>query len=70
MGLDEIMKSPAQDVVDQADANASLQEPTGPKDKAIDVLQQSGRSVELTPENNKRVLRIIDLYVLPIILGM
>lgn len=40
------------------------------KDKAIELLKQTGRSVTLTPENNKTVLRKIDLRVLPVILAI
>lgn len=40
------------------------------EDKAAEVLKQSGHSVTLTHENNKRVLRKIDLTILPVILGI
>lgn len=40
------------------------------QDRAAEVLQMAGHSVELTPENNKRVLRKIDTRILPIILGI
>jgi len=40
------------------------------KDKALELLQEAGRSVILTPENNKSVLRKIDLRVLPVILAI
>jgi len=40
------------------------------EDKAAKVFKQSGRTVALTHENNKRVLRQIDLRILPVILGI
>ncbi|RMZ84112.1 hypothetical protein DV738_g706, partial [Chaetothyriales sp. CBS 135597] len=40
------------------------------KDHAAIILQQVDRRIELTPENNARVLRIIDLNVLPVVLGI
>jgi len=39
-------------------------------DKANQLLRDAGHSIVLTPENNKRVLRQIDLHVLPLILGI
>ncbi|PCG89520.1 Major facilitator superfamily domain, general substrate transporter [Penicillium occitanis (nom. inval.)] len=42
----------------------------GSKDKAADVLEDAGHSAVLTPENNARVLRLIDWRVLPIVLGI
>lgn len=38
------------------------------KDKAAQFLKQAGRQVVVTPEDNARVLRKIDLRILPIIL--
>lgn len=38
------------------------------KDKAVEVLEDAGHSAILTVENNARVLRKIDLRILPIIL--
>lgn len=40
------------------------------KDTAVEVLKDAGHSIVLTPENNNRVLRKIDLRILPIILGI
>lgn len=40
------------------------------KDKAADLLDDAGHSVALTPENNSRVLRKIDLRILPLVLGI
>ncbi|KAL2431503.1 putative transporter [Exophiala dermatitidis] len=41
-------------------------------DKANEILknESSGQRIVLTPENNARVLRKIDLYILPVILGI
>ena len=41
---------------------------TGTRDKAGQLLQQAGHSVIVTPEDNKRILRKIDLAILPILL--
>ncbi|KIX07419.1 uncharacterized protein Z518_02072 [Rhinocladiella mackenziei CBS 650.93] len=38
-------------------------------DKANKILIESGQRAVLTPENNKMVLRKIDLFVLPVVLG-
>ncbi|RAK98429.1 putative MFS transporter [Aspergillus ibericus CBS 121593] len=43
-------------------------EPT--QDKAMDLIIDAGQSAILTPENNARVLRKIDLRLLPILLGI
>lgn len=40
------------------------------KDKAVELLEDVGHSVVLTPENNSRVLRKIDMRILPIILAI
>ncbi|OJJ52449.1 hypothetical protein ASPSYDRAFT_189436 [Aspergillus sydowii CBS 593.65] len=40
------------------------------KDKALELIEDLGGSTILTPENNKRVLRRIDLRLLPILLGI
>ncbi|KAK2755731.1 hypothetical protein FQN54_005881 [Arachnomyces sp. PD_36] len=40
------------------------------KDKAAELLEDAGGSVVLTPENNSRVLRKIDLRILPLVLGI
>ncbi|KAL4877377.1 major facilitator superfamily domain-containing protein [Aspergillus karnatakaensis] len=43
---------------------------TGQKDRALELIEDLGHSTILTPENNKRVLRRIDLRLLPILLGI
>jgi hypothetical protein len=40
------------------------------KDRAAQLLKQSGQSVVVTPENNNRILRKIDLTILPIMLAV
>ncbi|KAI9373385.1 major facilitator superfamily domain-containing protein [Aspergillus egyptiacus] len=40
------------------------------KDRALELVEDAGNSTILTPENNKRVLRRIDLRLLPILLGI
>jgi hypothetical protein len=40
------------------------------KDKAAEFLQHAGQSVVVTPEENKRILRKIDLTILPIMLAV
>ncbi|KAL4981743.1 major facilitator superfamily domain-containing protein [Aspergillus falconensis] len=40
------------------------------KDRALELIEDVGHSTILTPENNKRVLRRIDLRLLPILLGI
>ncbi|KAJ5477111.1 hypothetical protein N7539_007255 [Penicillium diatomitis] len=43
----------------------------GPKqDQAVQLIEDAGYSTTLTPENNKRVLRAIDLRLLPILLSI
>ncbi|PYH82142.1 MFS general substrate transporter [Aspergillus uvarum CBS 121591] len=45
--------------------------PTEPEvDKALELVVEAGRSTILTPENNARVLRKIDMRLLPILLGI
>ena len=52
------------DHIESKDAEANAR-----ADKANTILRESGQTIVLTPENNSRVLRKIDLYILPIILG-
>jgi hypothetical protein len=42
----------------------------GHKVRALELIEDIGHSTILTPENNKRVLRRIDLRLLPILLGI
>lgn len=43
-------------------------QPLHDRDKAGQLLQQAGHAVVVTPEDNKRILRKIDVAILPIIL--
>lgn len=54
----------------EAEPQATHLEDLSRKDKAVELLEDSGHSAVLTPENNARVLRKIDLRILPIILGI
>ncbi|PWY76268.1 MFS general substrate transporter [Aspergillus heteromorphus CBS 117.55] len=44
--------------------------PEYPQDKALELIADAGQSTTLTAENNARVLREIDLRLLPILLGI
>ena len=54
---------------DHVDSKIEHAESNARNDKANQLLSQTGRTIVLTPENNRRVLRKIDLYVLPVVLG-
>jgi hypothetical protein len=49
-------------------APSSSNPPLAGKDKAAEYLNRSGRRIEVTPEDNARILRKIDLTILPILL--
>ncbi len=69
--MDSTKKSPAEDIIDAVEAQPANEAfGTGRADKAAAVLRDAGRTVELTPENNKRVLRKIDTRILPVILAV
>lgn len=56
---------------ESAKAPPALEVGNGPKqDQALQVLEDAGHSTVLTPENNARVLRRIDLRLLPILLSI
>jgi hypothetical protein len=61
-----------EDLVEAVEAHPQVthNEDLSAKDKAVELLENSDCSVVLTPENNARVLRKIDLRILPIILGI
>jgi hypothetical protein len=42
----------------------------GARDKAGQLLKEAGHAVIVTPEDNKRILRKIDLAILPILLSV
>ena len=72
------MASPTNDILKMANEKVKHIEQGGNsrpstdagKDKAAEVLEESDHSVTLTHENNKRVLRKIDLRILPVILAI
>lgn len=57
------------DPIDHVEAKLEHAEAKESKDKANALLSQTGSSIVLTPENNARVLRKIDLLILPVVLG-
>ncbi|KAK5953152.1 hypothetical protein OHC33_005720 [Knufia fluminis] len=60
----------ADDKVDHIELGNTPRPSTGGEDKAAQVLKESGHSVTLTHENNKKVLRKIDTCILPVILAI
>ena len=69
--MEHTNKSPANDMIDPVQAERAKEAfGTGRADKAAEVLRNVGRTIELTPENNKRVLRKIDTRILPVILAV
>lgn len=57
--------------IDHVEHDSISSPPTGPDaDKAATVIKESGHTVTLTHENNKRVLWKIDTRILPVILGI
>lgn len=60
-----------EDVSKDVDVNAETIEATGDnsaRDRAGQLLKEAGHTVEVSPAENKRILRKIDLAILPIIL--
>jgi len=57
------------DPIDHVESKVDHAENNARNDKANQLLSQTGRTIALTPENNARVLRKIDLYILPVVLG-
>jgi hypothetical protein len=55
---------------EQSTKTPALQGNTGPEDQALQLIEDAGGSTILTPENNSRVLRRIDLRLLPILLSI
>lgn len=66
------MEAPAdKSPTDHIESKAELAEANAAADKANEILKsESAQRIVLTPENNARVLRKIDLHVLPIVLGI
>lgn len=63
---EQTVKSPT----DHVESRSELAAVQTLNDKANKVLNESGQRIVLTPENNSRVLRKIDLFVLPVVLGI
>lgn len=67
-------ESPGRQTLKPTDANAETIEAIrdeqylGARDKAGQLLKEAGHSVVVTPAENKRILRKIDLAILPILL--
>lgn len=55
--------------IDHVETKPEHTEANFKNDKANKILRESGQRIALTPENNSRVLRKIDLFVLPVVLG-
>jgi MFS family permease len=56
--------------IDHVESKAEHARANTRNDKANQVLIESGQRIVLTPENNSRVLRNIDLCILPVVLGV
>ncbi|KAK7897991.1 hypothetical protein LTR67_004623 [Exophiala xenobiotica] len=56
--------------IDHVESKAEHARANTRNDKANQVLIESGQRIVLTPENNSRVLRKIDLCILPVVLGV
>lgn len=52
----------------QTETIESVETTVAGKDKAVQLLKAAGHSVVVTPEENKRILKMIDWHILPIIL--
>lgn len=65
---DPTPERPSQDVHDVQRSLDKTNLSDKDKDRAKELVQRIGHSVELTPENNKRICRKIDTRILPVIL--
>ena len=65
---DDLSKMPEEKVDHYEGEATSRSSDLALKDNAAQVLEHSNQRILLTPENNKHVLRLIDLRVLPVIL--
>jgi hypothetical protein len=65
-------KENQEDFVDTVKANSKAphHRDAVQRDLAVNLIEETGHTVILTPENNARVLRKIDLSILPLILGI
>lgn len=61
--------NPQKAPLDDIDSKVEHAEQNTHNDKANQVLKESVHAIVLTPENNARVLRKIDLLILPVVLG-
>ena len=60
-----VAKAPIDHVESKVDVNDLVK-----CDRANKILTEAGGRIPLTPENNKRVLRKINLFILPVVLGI
>jgi hypothetical protein len=67
ISLEDVTTRDSTDEVENV-APSSSNPPLAGKDKAAQFLRQTGRRIEVTPEDNARILRKIDLTILPILL--
>ncbi len=56
--------------IDHVESKAEHARANTRNDKANQVLIEAGQRIVLTPENNSRVLKKIDLFILPVVLGV
>ncbi|KAI5369827.1 Putative major facilitator superfamily, MFS transporter superfamily [Septoria linicola] len=55
---------------DQTETIETISSRDGHRDKAAELLRAAGHSVIVTPDENQRILRMIDWHILPIILAI
>jgi hypothetical protein len=67
ISLEDVTTRDSTDEVENV-APSSSNPPLAGKDKAAQFLRKTGRRIEVTPEDNARILRKIDLTILPILL--
>jgi hypothetical protein len=67
ISLENVTTRESTDEVDNV-APSSSNPPLAGKDKAAEYLKRTGRRIVVTPEDNARILRKIDLRILPILL--
>jgi len=67
ISLEDVTTRDSTDEVENI-APSSSNPPLAGKDKAAQYLNQTGRRIKVTPEDNARILRKIDLTILPILL--
>jgi MFS family permease len=67
ISLEDVTTRDSTDEIENV-APSSSNPPLAGKDKAAQYLNQNGRRIKVTPEDNARILRKIDLTILPILL--